>query len=404
MGHRVVVGRSFGELNRADWLEVCSDPTDLLMSLPFLQAVEQTMSDRPTTDSADWAAAELWYLLAYDGDRPVGAACVAEYPLDAVVFSHPLFARFVRAIRWLFPRYLKFRITFCGLPVSTAGSNLRVAADVESAPVVARLRQAIEHIARQRKTWLVVFKELDAQEDRQWGRHLASDYVRADSLPMNRIENHYANFDTMLQAMRSHYRYKITKSRKKFAASGLSLNRMRGPQAIAAAYTPAMHSLYESVTGQAEHRLELLPRNFFLRLAEAFPSGLLLTTIQQDDATVAFAWSLRTGNVYRNLFVGIDYDANEQTDAYFNLMIEDIAYAMSQPVDEILVGQTADEFKSRLGCTSDARYLYIRVLPRWLRWCFLRAQAWILAAPANPPAREVFKSEQSDAALTAAAK
>ena len=85
---------------------------------------------------------------------------------------------------------------------------------------------------------------------------------------------------------------------------------------------------------------------------------------------LAFAWSLRHGAIYRNLFVGIDYDQNEESDAYFNLMVEDVAHAMSQPVEEILVGQTADDFKSRLGCTSDPRYLFIKVTNGFIRWWF----------------------------------
>ncbi len=310
-------------------------------------------------------------------------------------FAHPLFQKIVSVIRVFFPRYLKFRVTFCGLPVSTGGSNVRVGPEVDAAAVLAQLTQATEAISRERKTWVIVFKEFDTDEDRRLGSLLSNDYVRAESLPMNRIVPGYDSFAAMLSAMRSHYRYKISKSRKKFATSGLTLRRIRGPAAIAEAYTPALHAMYEQVTRKAEHRLEILPRTFFLRLSEQFPEALLLTTIERGDETLAFAWSMRHGAVYRNLFVGIDYEANEQTDAYFNLMIEDIAHAMDEPVEKILVGQSADDFKSRLGCESDPRFLYIKVVPAWLRWCFKRATPWVLVPPPPPPDRDVFKSPGS---------
>ena len=62
--------------------------------------------------------------------------------------------------------------------------------------------------------------------------------------------------------MRSHYRYKIARSRKKFAQSGLKLARTTGRAAIEEIYTPALHAMYERVTCRAEHRLEILPREY----------------------------------------------------------------------------------------------------------------------------------------------
>jgi hypothetical protein len=156
--------------------------------------------------------------------------------------------------------------------------------------------------------------------------------------------------------------------------------------------------MYEAVTLRAEHRLEILPREFFLELAARFP--LVLTTISQSSQVLAFAWSLWHGDIYRNLFVGIDYDHNQETDAYFNLMIEDIAYAMGTSVDEILMGQSADEFKSRLGCAADPRHVFIKVTNPILRWLFHRFERSFL--PPTPPAldRDVFKQEPATAIST----
>ena len=156
--------------------------------------------------------------------------------------------------------------------------------------------------------------------------------------------------------------------------------------------------MYEKVTRRSEHRLEVLPREFFLELAQRFPGELILTTLRQGTHVIAFAWSLPHGAIYRNLFIGIDDDQNEESDAYFNLMVEDVAHAMSQPVEEILVGQTADDFKSRLGCTSDPRYLFIKVTNGFIRWWFNRFQATFLTPPPAPSQRDVFRQEEPEVA------
>jgi hypothetical protein len=67
-------------------------------------------------------------------------------------------------------------------------------------------------------------------------------------------------------------------------------------------------------------------------------------------------------------------------------MVEDVAYAMDDSIKQIFLGQSADDFKSRLGCTSDPRYLLIKVTNRFLRWCFRRWQSSFL--PPQPPRQE----------------
>lgn len=398
MSLRVITSRSVRELNDADWRRVCEVHDDLLMHPAFLAAAEVSLAAGTAGARASGCDSHFWYLLAYDGDTPVGAACVSEYPLDTMVFASPLARGVVAIVRRVFPNYLKFRVTFCGLPISTAGSNLRVTAEADTDAVIRALNVAVEQIARERKTWLIVYKELDEQESHRAASLEELKYVRAESLPMNRIVNRHENFFAFVDAMRSHYRYKIGRSRKKFAGSGLELMRTIGPMALDRAYTPALHAMYERVTCRAEHRLEILPREYFLELAARFPDDLILTTISQGEQVVAFAWSVRHGATYRNLFVGIDYEQNEESDAYFNLMIEDIAHAMEEPVGEILVGQTADEFKARLGCTADPRYLFVKVTSRWLQWWFRRFQSSFFPPLPPPPKRDVFKPEPIEVA------
>jgi predicted N-acyltransferase len=389
----IVITRSILETNLADWHKVCDPARDLLMHPGLLGAAEASMGVGMSDAHSHYADTHFWYLLAYSNDEPVGAACVTEYPLDTMVFADPWSQRFVAHVRRIFPRYLKFRVTFCGLPISIAGSNLRVVAGADTPAVVRALNDAIEQISRDRKTWLVIYKELDRHEAELAAPLESAGYVRADSLPMNRVSNEFGSFAAMLDAMRSHYRYKIARSRKKFAQSDLRLNRTTGWACIAELYTPELHSLYESVTCQSEHRLEILPREFFLELAARFPDEIVFATITHGTRVLAFAWSLRHAKIYRNLFVGIDYDHIGETDAYFNLMVEDLAYGVNQSVDEIFVGQSADDFKSRLGCTRDPRYLFIKVTNRFLQWCFLKFQSSFLVPPPTPPQRDVFKKE-----------
>lgn len=392
MALRVVTTRSILDTNLRDWSRICDPAQDIAMSAPLLGAAEASMKAGTLGAKSSGCETLFWYLLAYQGDVPVGAACATEYPLDTMALASPLAHWVVGNVRRWFPRYLKFRVTFCGLPISLAASNLRVAPDADTQAVVTALNGAVENISAERGTWLIVYKEHDQDEAARAASLTSAGYVMAESLPMNRIVNRFASFDDMLAAMRSHYRYKIVRSRQRFAAAGLTVERTADPKVIAERYTLALHAMYERVTLQAEHRLEVLPREFFLELAARLPNELTLTTVQHGDRVLAFAWSLRHGAVYRNMFVGIDYECNEETEAYFNLMAADVAHAIDDSIEQIHLGQTADDFKSRLGCEPDPRYLLIKVTNRFLSWCFRRWQSSFL--PPLPPRieRNVFKA------------
>ena len=105
---------------------------------------------------------------------------------------------------------------------------------------------------------------------------------------------------------------------------------------------------------------------FFNELSKQFPDQLVLTTVTIDQRVVAFSFSLATAAGYYILFCGVDYDLNRIADLYFNVMYAELGQALSVRTDTIQVGQTADEFKTHLGCTASPRSICVRGVVRWL--------------------------------------
>ncbi len=369
------------------WQVVCQPGSDVFMDPRFLRLFEHTMAEK----------GEYYYVLVRDGaGEPAGAACFSLCELDAALFCQGFVARWITRIRRIWSRYLKFRVLFCGLPFSGGQSHVRLATNAEPAAVVDSLRAAALSLARRKRSWLVVFKEFNAEDDEVMHRLGQLGYVRGESLPMNCVDMRFRSLDDFRASLRSHYRYKINRSRRKFQEAGLRVEHLHG-QAIFDAYTDEVHRLYDAVVDAAEVRLERLPAQFFRELVRSLPEYVTLTTVRHQDRIVAFAWSLFAGGVYHDLFVGLDYDFDVDCDLYFNLMASDLDAAFQTEAREIHMGQTADVFKSRLGCRPQARYVCVEALPFWLALPFRATARWLFPPPPPAPRRDLFHDAVSGA-------
>lgn len=382
MGYTYRLYDSIQEVPREAWMSWRRDEADLFMDPRFLAAVEETV------------AARYWSLLVQDGaGRPMANASLCLYPVDTAILCPPRPRRVLQALRRIWPGCLTFPIVFCGLPVSAGQSHLRLAPGADAHQVFRQVDAALSEVAAEVPNGAIVCKDF-ADEDLPCVDGLRElGYVRGFSLPMNCFPPGYGSFDEFCAALRSHYRYKIRRSQRKFAGSGFGVAHFCGLEALPY-YTDEVHRLYLAVVERAEVRLETLPAEFFRRLLVRCGEHVRFTAVFHHKRIVAFSWGLLAGRSYQNLFIGLDYELNADYDLYFNLMAYDLDHALRQGVNEIQVGQTADVFKSRLGCQARARYIYAKGT-RWYTAAPLRlAAGLVMPPPSPPPARDLFRDGQ----------
>jgi len=170
----------------------------------------------------------------------------------------------------------------------------------------------------------------------------------------------FEDFDHYLASLNSHYRYDIRRSLKKLTHADMKVVRWTDPETIRKLYTEELHQLYYAVVERSENKLEVLPLTFFHELTRQFPQQLALTGLVRDNQIHAFNWSLNTESGYQFMFCGMDYSIIHQADLYFNLMYAELGYALQSGARDIEVGQTAAQFKIRLGCTQRPLYIFIK--------------------------------------------
>ena len=323
--------------------------------------------------------------------RPAAAAVLSLFRIDGLLFVQEPWKKRLQSIRQRFPRFLKFKVLFCGCPVSTGQSHLRFAPGSDHRAILRLLDRLMIRVAGAEGTPLFVFKEFDEGEVGRTDELTALGYVRADSLPMNYFPTRFRDFDHFLASVRSRYRNQIKRSQAKLQQSGLRVIHARGAEHLDALFTEDVHQLYLAVLERAEVKLERLPAEFFRELARRFPDEIAFTFIYRGERIVAFVCGLFHSDEYLNLFCGLDYRLNEEADLYFNLMYHDLDFALRRHVRSLHVGQTADEFKSRMGCYTRPRYFYVKVRDPLGTALVRAAQPWLFPPVLPSPERNLFK-------------
>lgn len=385
--YSISLARSIDERDEDEWHIACGGHADAVMDPRFLRAVERSMG----------ADTRFWNVVFRDAaGAPVGAAALSLYTIDGLLLAPLTWKKTGTRLRRLWPNFLKVPVLLCGSPVSTGQSHLRIAPRADPVPLLRQLDRLMVRLALRQRTPFVVFKEFGPSEVVRTDALLELGYLRADSPAMNYFPVRYRDFDHFCASIRSRYRRHIMRSRKKFQSSGLRVEHLRGNEGFDKLYTEEVHLLYLAVLSRAGITFECLPAQFFRELAVQFTEDAAFTVVFQGERIVAFVCGIFNQDAYFNFFCGFDYHLNEATDLYFNLLYEDLDYALRQKVHSIHVGQTANEFKSRVGCYLEPRFFYVKSRNPALQF-LVRAGSRYLFPPAPPiTERNLFRDVPGD--------
>lgn len=351
MAYSLTIFNSIDEVPLDDWNQICQFDEEIYMDHRFIASVEQTMGDQ----------AKFWTLIIYDDHkRPAAIACIFLWRLDGAILSSPRLANQVRLIRKLWHGCLYLNALVVGLPVSNGQSQLRIRDDADLEEVCRLIDNILKKLSRQYNARILLLKEFTSHEAQQLEKLAKYGYLLKDSLPVNMFERNFRDLADYLGAMRSHYRNPVKRSLRKAEKAGIRFEEVYGNEGISRIYTEEVHDLYNAVFNRANNQFERLPAAFFQEIARRFGEQAVCTFAYYKDTVVAFLISLRTAKVFKMMFIGINYEINRKSDLYFAIMYKHLDCALRQNVSEIDIGQTADDFKLRLGCHQVPRYLYIR--------------------------------------------
>ena len=230
---------------------------------------------------------------------------------------------------------LRLPVTIIGIPCSVSRPGLRIAdQDMET------FRQALANIPG----------ALLLLNSKPPPLPLAPVCVRGSTLPNCELDIRGLDFSSYLGRMRSHYRYKLRSSMKRF--QGVETRVLADNRA----FDRRLYGLYEQVYERSQFKLEKLPITFFQR----FPAGI--SVFSSGGQVLGFSQTMLNLNNREQVFLfgGLEYELNQHYHTYINMLLHVVRSGMEYGADRVNLGQTAEDVKTRLGCTLHRRFLYAR--------------------------------------------
>jgi len=377
---------TISQCNANEWDEIVrASLSGILMSHGFVAAVEEAFGNQ----------ARFAHAVLYDEGRTVACGSFCAFPIDLNLLAEGFARRITEILNKQVPSMMRRKIVFCGLPVSVGAKHLAIAPGARHEDVLRTLHEIAVSLARREHAPYIVFKEFPDGDLPKMDFLQQLGYRRFSSPAMNTFGRRFSDTDSYIAALRSRYRQCVRKSLHKARGADLRYERLTDTAAILRLYSPSVHRLYEAVALSSTHRLELLPLSFFHGLARHLSGQVGLTLVYAGDRVAAFNWNLLHEGVYHFLFAGLDYDLNPSVDLYFNLMYAEMDYAFRAGAETLVFGQTADDFKLRIGCTQERRYFYIAALGRIASLILNASGKLLLPEPPPSPTHHVFRDPDS---------
>jgi len=262
------------------------------------------------------------------------------------------------------PRRLKnlryVPVLLCGLPIDIGEKALAVAPTADSAQVLHLLDEEMTKIAKRENAQIVGFKEFPEADLPTMDRLLDLDFQRVPTFRNYILMSDFPDFDSYVAALRRGYRWEAKKSRRLLDEGGATIRILRDAAEITEVYTEDLHRLHLAVSDKADFRLEVLPRQFFIELCRNFGDETALILVERDSEVLGFLWTMAGEEMGYLMQMGMQYETDDNIDLYFNLLYAGLGESLSRGRSNIVLCQTADQTKARLGGTSVPLYAYVK--------------------------------------------
>jgi predicted N-acyltransferase len=387
---RVVPYRSIHEVEETLWNSINSDQ-DVFHNHSFIRTVEDAGVEN----------SQFWYLLFFCGDELVATGALSAFTVSLDLFVGGGAANFIQSLRRWWPRLMKIKVLFCGLPISLGQHNLVIRDRSQANGVLALLVKEMSEICQTQDIRYMCVKELQEGHIETIKGIEKHGFFLANSIPYVYMKMSWPNFESYLATLRHGYRRPIKLALKKLGQTRpeiVSLDRTsrepNHPKLVLGADVCSPEKFYElylQVMDRAEVKLETLNQAFFDNLYTNMKEDWDLLALVKGEEVLGAALLSTSNKIMTFVLVGLDYAKRDEYDVYFNLVYGIIDLAIQRGCRELNLGQTSYWLKQRIGGICIPEYLYFKARSRPVHFC-ISSLRMVLFPAVKLPRPRVFRA------------
>lgn len=367
--------KSINEINKTEWDAIVGE-NKIFCTHGFASAVEESGVSR----------GGHYYPVIYDDNKIIAHACVYFFRTELDLFARGFLKNMINIIRKRWKNLFVLESLECGSPVAL-GNTISIRSGADYAQAMRALSRGIEGLAKELGIKFILFRDFYDKETEFHAIFKELGYKNIHNLPKAEMKIRWKSFDEYLDSMRSNYRRKIVKRMEKCAQANISFEILTNFSEHAA----DLKRLYDNVYHNAkEYKRERVAEAFFRNIDKYLGERSVMTVAKKDGRIIGSSLLLLNDKMLISLFMGLDYDYNEEYFIYFNLFYRAIRLAIERGMEELELGITTLDPKRDMGADVAALNMHMKHTNPFLNKV-IPALFDMITAPDTTTPRNVFK-------------
>lgn len=343
---KVNIFRTLKDIDKELWNSIIKK-NNISKSYDFLLSVEQSLNIEN----------EYWYVMFWKNQELVAHTCIfTHYTKLEEVTDVFISIGLLNKIRKYHKNFLKLKLLGCGTPVATCSNVLTIKEEGFIEEVLSDLNMILLDIGKKQKVASIMIRDFIGNHHKIGKQFLHYGYKEIESLPTSFVKIKWDNFEDYLNSFKSKTKVKMRRNIKRFHSDELEVKLIED----FSPYVEAMNKLYKNVYKKAVNKFEKLNEDFFTQINNNLDNTSKAILVFKGEEIVGIELIVEDEDYLRPLYVGLDYDFNEQYRLYFNMIYLIVKTGIERKKDYVELGQTCYLPKIKAGAYVEKMYMYIR--------------------------------------------
>lgn len=353
-------------------------PDNILCSHKYVESMEKSGINN----------GKCYYPVIYNGDEIVAHTIAYLMTTELDLLAQGTLKKTIRSVRRFYKSFFVLRYFECGLPAEV-GNPISLKDGADKAEAIKMLCDGIEGLAKDLGVKFFVFRDFYDLEKEFHDIFSKRGYSGVHNLPKAELKIRWKSFDEYLNAMRSGFRCKITKSIKKFTDSNASIRVLKE----FSGYSRDLKRLYDNVSVRAkEIKREPFAEVFFQNIDKYLNNRAILLLAERGSRPIGFMLLIVNNKELVATLIGLDYDHHQECCTYFNLFYKTIELAIEMGMEKIDMGITTLDPKRDMGSDVLSLNMFMKHSNPFLNK-IIPLMFDLITPPDTTRPRDVFKEE-----------